>query len=163
VVRVGQVVGAFGIQGAVKVLTLTDFEDRFAPGSQLLLGGASRRVEWSRKQPAGFVVKFSELDTRTVAETFRGSYLEVEENDVRSLPVGRWYHHQLIGLRVATESGEELGTLGSVLERPANDVWVVGQDSVEHLVPATHDAVLDVDLEAGRVTVADWLLRVEEA
>jgi hypothetical protein len=40
---------------------------------------------------------------------------------------------------------------------------VVGQDSVEHLIPATHDAVLDVDLEAGRVTVADWLLRVEEA
>jgi 16S rRNA processing protein RimM len=163
VVRVGQVVGTFGIQGAVKVLALTDFEDRFAPGSQLCLGGASRRVEWSRKRPAGFVVKFSELDTRTVAETFRGSYLEVEDDDLRSLPVGRWYHHQLIGLRVATESGEELGTLTSVLERPANDVWVVGQDRVEHLIPATHDAVLDVDLEAGRVTVADWLLRVEEA
>jgi 16S rRNA processing protein RimM len=163
VVRVGQIVGAFGIEGAVKVLPLTDFDDRFAPGSQLVLGGASRRVEWSRRRPTGFVVKFSELDTRTVAETFRGTYLEVEDEDARSLPVGRWYHHQLIGLEVATESGEELGTLTSVLERPANDVWVVGQDGVEHLIPATHDAVLDVDLEAGRVTVADWLLRVEDA
>jgi 16S rRNA processing protein RimM len=163
VVRVGQVVGAFGIAGAVKVLALTDFEDRFAPGSELLLGGASRRVEWSRRRPPGFVVKFSELDTRTVAETLRGSYLEVEDQDLKPLPVGRWYHHQLIGLSVATEGGEELGTLTSVLERPANDVWVVGQDDIEHLVPATHDAVLDVDLEGGRVTVADWLLRVEEA
>jgi 16S rRNA processing protein RimM len=160
---VGQVVGAFGIAGAVKVLALTDFEDRFAPGSELLLRGASRRVEWSRKRPPGFVVKFSELDTRTVAETLRGSYLEVEDQDVKPLPVGRWYHHQLIGLGVATESGEELGTLTAVLERPANDVWVVGRDGIEHLVPATHDAVLDVDLEGGRVTVADWLLRVEEA
>jgi 16S rRNA processing protein RimM len=163
VVRVGQVVGAFGIAGAVKVLALTDFEDRFAPGSELLLAGASRRVEWSRKRPPGFVVKFSELDTRTVAETLRGSYLEVEDRDLKPLPVGRWYHHQLIGLSVATESGEELGTLTSVLERPANDVWVVGRDGIEHLVPATHDAVLDVDLEGSRVTVADWLLRVEEA
>jgi 16S rRNA processing protein RimM len=163
VVRVGQVVGAFGIQGAVKVMALTDFEDRFEPGAELLLAGASRRVEWSRRRPPGYVMKFSELDTRTVAETYRGSYLEVEDEDLRSLPVGRWYHHQLIGLRVATEGGEELGTLTSVLERPANDVWVVGQDSVEHLIPATHDAVLDVDLEAGRVTVADWLLRVEDA
>ena len=162
-VKVGQVVGAFGIEGAVKVLALTDFEDRFEPGAQLLLGGATRRVEWSRKRPAGFVVKFSELDDRTLAETYRGSYLEVADDDVRSLPVGRWYHHQLIGLKVATEGGEELGTLTSVLERPANDVWVVGQDSIEHLVPATHDAVVDVDLEAGRVTVADWLLRIEEA
>jgi 16S rRNA processing protein RimM len=163
VVRVGQVVGAFGIAGAVKVLALTDFEDRFAPGSELLLGGASRRVEWSRRRPQGFVVKFSELDTRTVAETLRGSYLEVEDQDLKPLPVGRWYHHQLIGLSVATEGGEELGTLTSVLERPANDVWVVGRDGIEHLVPATHDAVLDVDLDGGRVTVADWLLRVEEA
>jgi 16S rRNA processing protein RimM len=155
--------GAFGIAGAVKVLTLTDFEDRFAPGSNLMLEGASRRVEWSRKRPSGFVVKFSELDSRTVAETYQGSYLEVEDEEVRPLPVGRWYHHQLIGLAVATEGGEELGTLTSVLERPANDVWVVGEGGVEHLIPATHDAVLDVDLEAGRVTVADWLLRVEEA
>lgn len=162
-VRVGQVVGAFGIQGAVKVLALTDFEDRFAPGSRLLLAGAARRVEWSRKRPPGFVVKLSELDTRTLAETYRGSYLEVEDEDLRSLPVGRWYHHQLIGLKVATEGGEELGMLTSVLERPANDVWVVEEGTVEHLVPATHDAVLDVDLQAGRVTVADWLLRVEEA
>jgi 16S rRNA processing protein RimM len=163
VVRVGQVVGAFGIAGAVKVMPLTDFDDRFAAGSQLLLGGASRRVEWSRKRPPGFVVKFSDLDSRTLAETCRGAYLEVADDDVRPLPVGRWYHHQLIGLNVATESGEELGTLTSVLDRPANDVWVVGQGGVEHLIPATHDAVLDVDMEAGRVTVADWLLRVEEA
>lgn len=162
-VRVGQVVGAFGIAGAVKVLALTDFDDRFAPGSQMLLRGVPRQVEWSRRRPSGFVVKFSQLDNRTVAETFRGSYLEVEDDDIRPLPVGRWYHHQLIGLRVATEGGDDLGTLTSVLERPANDVWVVGRDGVEHLIPATHDAVLDVDLSGGRVTVADWLLRVEEA
>jgi hypothetical protein len=30
-------------------------------------------------------------------------------------------------------------------------------------VPATRDAVVRVDLGAGRVTVADWLLDVEEA
>jgi 16S rRNA processing protein RimM len=162
-VRVGQVVGAFGIAGAVKVVALTDFEDRFAPGSQLVLKSVQRQVEWSRRRPSGFVVKFSQLDDRTVAETYRGSYLEVEDDDIRPLPVGRWYHHQLIGLRVATESGDDLGTLTSVLERPANDVWVVGGEGVEHLIPATHDAVLDVDLSGGRVTVADWLLRVEEA
>jgi 16S rRNA processing protein RimM len=163
VVRVGQVVGAFGIAGAVKVLPLTDFDDRFAAGSQLLLTDEARRVEWSRKQAPVFVVKFAGVDSRTQAETYRGSYLEVEDEDIRPLPNGRWYHHQLIGLKVATESGEELGTLTSVLDRPANDVWVVAQEREEHLVPATQDAVLDVDLEAGRVTVADWLLRVEEA
>ena len=48
-------------------------------------------------------------------------------------------------------------------ERPANDVWVAQRDGIEQLIPATRDAVLEVDLAAGRVVVADWLLEVEEA
>jgi 16S rRNA processing protein RimM len=161
-IRIGQVTGPFGLAGAVKVTPLTDFEDRFAPGSQLVLAGAARRVEWSRRRPAGFVVKLSELDNRTVAEMYRGQYLEVQEGDIRPLPAGRWYHHQLVGLAVATEGGEDLGVLNAVLERPANDVWVAHRDGVEYLIPATHDAVVDVDLETGRVIVADWLLRADE-
>lgn len=161
-IRVGQVIGAFGLGGAVKVTPLTDFDDRFAPGSELLLAGAARRVEWSRRRPAGFVVKLSELDSRTIAEMYRGHYLEVQDVNLRPLPAGRWYHHQLVGLKVATEGGEDLGVLSAVLERPANDVWVAHRDGVEYLIPATHDAVVDVDLEAGRVTVADWLLSVDE-
>ena len=162
-VRVGQVVGAFGVEGAVKVVPLTDFADRFAPGSELLLAGFARRVEWSRRRSAGLVVKLSGLDSRTLAEMHRGGYLEIEDSALRPLPPGRWYHHQLVGLSVTTEGGEDLGRLAGVLERPANDVWVTSRDGVEHLIPATHDAVLDVDLKAGRVTVADWLLQVEEA
>jgi 16S rRNA processing protein RimM len=162
-VRVGQVVGAFGIAGAVKVISLTDFDDRFEPGSRLLLAGASRRVEWSRKRPQGYVVKLADVDSRTLAEMYRGQYLEVEDEDLKPLPSGRWYQHDLIGLAVATEDGTDLGTLSGVLERPANDVWVARRDGVEHLIPATRDAVLEVDLESRRVTVAGWLLRVEEA
>lgn len=162
-VRVGQVVGAFGIEGAVKVRSLTDFADRFAPGAELYLDGFGHRVEWSREQTAGLVVKLAGVDTRTDAQRRRGSYLEISEEELRPLPEGRWYHHQLVGLAVATERGVELGTLTEVVPRPANDVWVVRRGSDEHLVPATADAVLDVDLPAGRVTVADWLLDVEEA
>ena len=49
-----------GIEGAVKVRTLTDLPDRFAPGSELSLDGVGRKVEWSRQQPAGLVVKKNE-------------------------------------------------------------------------------------------------------
>src|SRR5215467_12830282 len=56
VIRVGQVVGAFGIAGAVKVRSLTDFPDRFASGSELTMDGVGHRVEWSRQQATGLVV-----------------------------------------------------------------------------------------------------------
>jgi len=135
-IRVGQVGGAYGVEGAVKVLPLTDFDDRFAAGSRLMLEGAEREVEWSRPGHPGLVVKFHGIDNRTVADLFRGRYLEVEDEAARPLSEGRFYHHQ---------------------------VGVSRDGVVEHLIPATKDAVVEVDVDAGRVVVADWLVSVEDA
>lgn len=162
-IRVGQVFGAYGLDGAVKVYPLTDFDDRFQTGSALVLDGSERQVEWSRPGQPGLVVKLQGIDNRTVADLFRGRYLEVPDEAARGLGDGRYYHHQLVGLPVQTGSGLPLGTIEEVLERPANDVWVSREGSVEHLIPATRDAVLEVDLQARRVVVADWLIQVEDA
>ena len=162
-IRVGQVSGAFGVQGAVKVSSLTDFEERFEPGAELYLDGVRRRIEWTRRGPVGLIVKLSGIDNRTMAQLERGRYLEVGPEELRELPEGAYYHHQLIGAEVRTQSGRSLGRIADILQRPANDVWVTRHSGVEQLIPATRDAVLVVDLEQGLVTVADWLLRVEDA
>ena len=162
-IRVGQVTGAFGVTGAVKVTPLTDFMDRFDPGASLVLDGSPRVVEWSRESRPGLVVKLRGIENRTLAELHRGRYLEVPDEGMRPLEEGRFYHRQVIGLTVVTGSGARLGTVAEVLERPANDVWVSRDGSIEHLIPATKDAVLEVDLAGGKVVVADWLLNVEDA
>jgi len=162
-IRVGQVVGAYGLDGAVKVLPLTDFADRFDEGATFLIDGTEREVEWSRDGHPGLVLKLRGIDNRTIAELFRGRYLEIPEADVRPLGEGRFYHHQVVGLAVLTSSGRQLGTIAEVLERPANDVWVSREGVIEHLIPATRDAVVEVDIAAGRVVVADWLVQVEDA
>jgi 16S rRNA processing protein RimM len=163
VIRVGQVVGVFGVEGAIKVASLTDFDDRFASGSHLHLSGTVREVEWSRAQKAGFVLKLGGVDTRDAAEGQRGQYLEVPEETVHPLPEDAWYHDQLLGLRVRTAGGRPLGTIAEVLDRPANDVWVARGDGGETLLPATREAVLSVDLDQGLVTIADWAIDVEDA
>lgn len=164
-IRVGQVSGVFGIRGAVKVYPLTEFDDRFDAGSEVHLQGVARTVEWRKRAAGALVLKLSGLDDRTAAEGLRGSYVEVPEEDRRPLGAGAWYVDQLLGLRVRSESGRTLGTLEDVLERPANDVWVVrgSPDQAETLIPATKEAVLSVDLPTKEVVVADWLLDVEEA
>jgi len=162
VIRVGQVGAAFGLDGAVKVVPLTDFSDRFDRGSLLLIDGEEHRVEWSRPAPGGLVVKLAAVDDRAAAEMFAGRYLEVDERAGRPAGEGRFYHHQLIGLEVVTAAGHVLGRVEEVLEKPANDVWVSRDGVTEHLIPATKDAVVSVDLDAGRIVVADWLLTVEE-
>jgi 16S rRNA processing protein RimM len=162
-IRVGQVAGAYGVDGAVKVIPLTDFDDRFNAGASLVLDGADREIEWSRPGHPGLVVKIRGIDNRTMADLFRGHYLEVAEAEARPLGEGRFYHHQVVGLVVLTTSGHQLGTIAEILERPANDVWVSRDGSVEHLIPATKDAVMQVDVEAGRVVVADWIVQIEDA
>jgi 16S rRNA processing protein RimM len=163
VIRVGQVTGAYGLDGAVKVMPLTDFDDRFSPGAALVLDGCECEVEWSRPGMPGLVVKLQGIDNRTIADLFRGRYLEVPEDSGRTLAEGRFYHHQVVGLPVQTGSGQSLGTIAEVLERPANDVWVSRHDSIEHLIPATKDAVIEVDVTNGRVVVADWVFKFEDA
>lgn len=162
-IRVGQVMGAYGVEGAVKVMPLTDFNERFDAGSNLLLDGSAHEVEWSRAGQPGLVVKLRGIENRTVAELFRGRYLEVPESDTKALEEGRFYHRQVVGLSAVTQSGRGLGVITEVLERPANDVWVSKEGSIEHLIPAVKDAIVDVDVKAGRVVVADWLLRHEDA
>jgi 16S rRNA processing protein RimM len=129
----------------------------------MVLEGAEREVEWSRPGHPGLVVKFRGIDNRTMADLFRGHYLEVAEAEARPLAEGRFYHHQVVGLTVLTSSGQKLGVIAEILERPANDVWVSRDGTVEHLIPATKDAVVQVDVDAGRVVVADWLVQVEDA
>lgn len=162
-IRVGQVTGPYGLEGAVKVIPLTDFLDRFDSGACLLLDGAQREVEWSRTSQPGLVIKLRGIDNRTMAELCRGRYLEMPDDAVRSLEAGRFYHHQVVGLAAFTQSGKRLGVITEVLERPANDVWVSHEGTIEHLIPATKDAVLEVDLSERKVVVADWLTKTEEA
>ena len=162
-IRVGQIGGAYGLDGAVKVVPLTDFSDRFDAGATFLIDGAEREVEWSRPGHPGLVVKLRGIDNRTMADPFRGRYMEVPEEAVRELAEGHFYHHQVVGLAVRTSSGRQLGTIAEILERPANDVWVTRDGTVEHLIPATRDAVVEVDVAGGNVVVADWLIQVEDA
>jgi 16S rRNA processing protein RimM len=162
-IKVGQVAGAYGLDGAVKVIPLTDFADRFQAGATVLIDGAERLVEWSRDGHPGVVLKLRGVDNRTTAGLFRGRYLEIPEAAVRPLAEGRFYHHQVVGLAVLTSSGRQLGTIAEILERPANDVWVSREGVVEHLIPATRDAVVEVDIAGGRVVVADWLVQMEDA
>src|SRR5207302_7255355 len=121
------------------------------------------KVEWSRKTQPGLIVKLRVVDNRTMAELFRALYLEVPYEHAKALEPGRFYHRQVIGLAVRSSSGAELGVIAEVLERPANDVWVSREGTIEHLIPATRDAVVEVDLAGGRVVVQDWLLESEDA
>ena len=57
-------------------------------------------------------------------EALKGAELFIHASMRPPLPEGEFYIDELLGLRVVTESGEELGEIEEILETPAHDVYV---------------------------------------
>lgn len=152
-VAVGRVQGTWGIHGALRVQSLTDFPDRFTVGATLWLGDEPHRVERSHIHRGAVIVKLSGLDDPDVARSLRGSVLEVPESELHELGEDEYYQHDLIGLHVLTTAGEEIGRVTELLPTGANDVLVVRGERGEYLLPLIADVVRAVDLAAGQVSV----------
>ena len=154
-VIVGRIRSAWGLRGDVRVEVLSDAPMRFAPGSMLRLKGKATRVERSRKGKRGLLVKLDAANDRTQAEALRGSELTVLPGEVEPLPDGVYYHFQILDMRVVTDGGERLGTVCEIIVTGGNDVYVVHEEGRRDiLIPALPDVVLDVDVEAGEMTVS---------
>ena len=60
----------------------------------------------------------------------------------------------LIGLKMISDEGEDLGELTDVLQTGANDVYVISKEGADDiLLPAIKDCVKQVDIEGGTMQV----------
>ncbi|HUC91000.1 MAG TPA: ribosome maturation factor RimM [Paenibacillus sp.] len=158
---VGKLVNTHGIRGDVKMLPLTDFPDvRFASGSKLTLhdpqssATATVEVVSAREQKGMYVVKLKGYDNINEVERFKGWDVKVKETELAPLEEGEYYYHEIVGCRVMTEEGEELGAISEVLAPGANHVWVVDRPKGKQvLLPVIDDVVLGVNVKDKLVTV----------
>ncbi len=161
---VGRIVGAHGIRGEIKVKQLTDFPERFAPGSRLYVGEEAfqREVIASRPHRGMLLVKLSGLSDRNAVEHLRGKYLFIDREEAMELEEDAYYEDELVGLTVETMEGELLGELMEIMWTGANEVYIVQGPRGEALIPAIAQVVQEVDLEAGVMRVkllpglVDW-------
>jgi 16S rRNA processing protein RimM len=140
---VGRVRKAHGVRGDVVVEPLTDDPDAvFAPGRRLLAGtttgdpardGAELHIASAQPFKGGFIVRFAEIDDRSVAEKWRGRFLLAPAGELAALADGEVYVHDLIGMRVELASGAPVGSVADTYELPqglALDVAREGRGSV---------------------------------
>ena len=147
-----------GIKGEVRVAMLTDSPERFAKLKAVWCGAdENAAVRFSivsmRIERSAVVLKLKEIDTRTLADEHRGEYLFVETKDVVAPAKGSYFIHDIIGMKVVTEAGEEVGSVQDVMELPANDVWVVASGTKEFLIPAIKEVIRQVDVDARTVVI----------
>ncbi len=150
----GRIVGVHGLSGSVRALVLSDVPHRFDRGQSLYIQDVRYSIASSTLTPHRQVIlKFHGIESAEAAQRLVGQQLTVPEAAVPSLPEGEYFHHQLLGLRVLTEEGEDLGRLSEILETGSNDVYVVSNDTAELLIPALADVIRQVDLDGGVMVV----------
>ena len=151
-VAVGKVTGLHGVKGEVKLFLYGELD--IAPGrSFLTTSGATATVKAVRSHGELLLVLFDGACDRDSAACFKGVELFVERGELPELPEGEHYHIDLIGLKVESVSGEDLGKVVGIMETGANDVYEVSGPSGELLLPAIPDVIVDIDIKAGRMTV----------
>lgn len=158
--KVGKIINTHGIKGEVRVMVTSDFADeRFAKDSRLFLEQPAGeplelRVEAARPHKGAMLVKFVGYDNINDVQAFRGHQLLVAAEDQQPLADGEYYYHQIIGLKVVTTDGRDLGKISEIMSPGANDVWVVQRpDKGELLLPKIDDVIKQVDLANQVVTV----------
>jgi 16S rRNA processing protein RimM len=169
--RVGRLVKAHGLKGAIKLELYTDSpNERFVPGAILELQvpesspwfGKTVEVTEMRMYNQMPVIFLKGIEDREAAETLIKAILLVE-SDLETLPAepDAWYDHQLVGLRVMRD-GVQIGLVQRVDHFPSQDLLAVKTETGEVLVPFVSAIVPIVDIQAGTITVTPPLGLFEE-
>jgi 16S rRNA processing protein RimM len=157
---VARVNRAHGREGGISVELLSDLPGRFDAGRELFVDGTPRTIAASRQTgPNSALLWLEGLTTRRDATPLAGKLLSAHPQGDSALDEGEYYHYQLIGMRVFTDDGEDLGELQEILETGSNDVYIVRGEGTEVLIPAMAQVVLDVDVPNAtmRVRLLDGL------
>jgi 16S rRNA processing protein RimM len=110
-------------------------------------------LEAARPFRRGFLVRFEGIGDRSEAEALHGRYLFRPRGEVEELQDGEVFYHQLLGLRVVTVAGAELGDVVEVYElRPSDLLEVRGPDGTRH-IPFHRSIVREVDIAGGRLVI----------
>jgi len=146
--EIGRIGKPHGLAGQVLVRLTTNVDDRLAPGTEVTLDRADRRVlevVSARRHHERWIVTFAGLHSREDAEAVRGALLLAAPLDHDDDPDALWIH-ELIGAEVLDVDGVAHGTVVTVLDNPASDILELDSG---RLVPLT----FVVDHGPGRVVV----------
>ncbi|MHB1357131.1 MAG: ribosome maturation factor RimM [Anaerolineae bacterium] len=153
--EIGRIRASHGVRGGMRVQILCDDPYRFLKLKQVFVGQDRTpfRVLEARLFDKQALLRLEGISTPEEVAPWREAFVFVSAADVMPLEPGEYYHHQILGLAVITDLGEELGKITDIIPTGSNDVYVVTKEQQEVLLPALKDVILTIDLNRQIMTV----------
>ncbi len=157
----GEILRPHGVRGELRMRIFTEYPERIAEKQTIILAedadgknARTLRLDSMRLHQNYALLKLEGIDDRDSADLMRELMVLVEMDDAVPLDEGEFYLYQVIGVRVVTDEGEELGTVREVMETGANDVYIIDSERYgEVLLPAIPSIILKTDISGGTITV----------
>jgi len=155
---VGLITSCHGINGLLKVKSLSDFEERFLkPGMRWLQkeneSPSEIKLTSGIRQPGKetFIIKFEGINTRNHAEQLKNFKILVKTNKLPKLKKDEFHLLELIDLQVKTLENNKLKTIGKVinLDNEKNNLLIIElfENQKKVLVPFVKEIVPLVDIK----------------
>ena len=162
-VQVGFVFRPHGMKGELKINPEhTDDPARFEELDTVYVGRTPHEVTQhtissvryqETKRGTTVILGLTDVQNRTDAEEVTKLRVFAHEDDL-DLGEDEVFIHDLVGLTVVTEAGDELGTVANYMEMPAQDVFVVRRpNDGEAMIPAVEEFIVEIDLDGGQLVV----------
>lgn len=145
----GKIVTTHGIRGEVKIMPYTDTPELLCEFDRLFIGKNHDEIyiEKSRVFKNMVIAKIEGIDTVESAEKLRNKVLYMHRDDLE-LDEDTYFIQDLIGMEVKdADTGVVYGKIADVMQTGANDVYVIGGNGREYLIPAIPDVVISTDIE----------------
>ncbi len=158
-VLLGKIVATHGIRGQLRIVPFSSETSTIVSLRTVLLKGPNGGMEPFEVAHAvahgkKVLITLKEFDDINQVLHLVGREVYVRRDQLPELPPDEYYWCDLLGLRVVTVGGEALGTLSEIIATGSNDVYVVRDAAREYLLPALEDVVINIDLNAGVMTVS---------
>jgi len=153
---VGRLRRTHGIKGEILFEMTTEESDNVKPGRQFFIGEKKIPVTIAslRQTNKLWLVSLEGFSNNESVEIYRNQTIYADAAQLLPLPEGRFYHHEVIGMKVEDEQHTLLGVVTEILVTGANDVYVVRTpDDSEILIPAVKAVVLNIDPENHIITI----------
>ncbi len=153
---VGRLLRPHGLAGEMLMDVYTDFPERIKPGKRVYLGDDHRpvHIRTQRGIKSGVLIGLEHILDAERAGELRNEMVYVKAEEIPPLPEGEYYHHQILGLKIITDEGVELGTITSILDTGSNDIYVIKPAAgKEILIPNISSVVKDISLEKGEMYI----------
>lgn len=149
---IGTVLKPQGIRGEIKIKYYTDAPADVKKFGRVFIDGEERKILSFRTDGEAVYLGLFGVADRNAAEALRGKEVYADRADAPAPAEGTYYIVDLLGCKVFTNTGEELGELIKITPA-ATDVYTVRRGKTEILFPAVKGLFLEISPETGRIVV----------